>query len=126
MQFSPILLIASLAPLPAATFGDLDCITIKSCGNSGCGPLTEPFAVTFDWAGDAAIVTVNGTDHRLPWVATDTTTDDLGTFIEYSDMEDTNRLLRIETVGADITALYTFRGPRVTTWDATCNVRQAA
>ena len=126
MQFKALSLLASLAPLPAAAFGDLDCITISSCGNSGCMPETTPFGVTFDWANDSVMVTVEDNDHVLPWVATDETTDGLGSVIEYGDMEDTNRLLRIEANGATITAYYTFRSPRVTTWEATCDLRQAA
>lgn len=126
MSFRPVLLIATLAPLPAAAFGDLDCITLQSCGNAGCQPETSPFAVTFDWAGDAVVVTVDDTDHRLDWVTTDGIAGALGTRLEYGDMEDTNRLLRIEATATEITAQYTFRAPLVTTWDATCDVRQAA
>ena len=126
MQFKTLTLMALCAPLPATAFGDLDCITLQSCGNSGCMPETTPFGVTFNWADDSATVGVDGVDHTLPWVATDTTTDGLGTVIEYGDMADINRLLRIEAVGTEITAHYTFRSPRVTTWEATCDLRQAA
>jgi hypothetical protein len=119
-------LIALLAPLPAAAFGDLDCITIEFCGNAGCGVDATPFAVTFDWANNTAILTVDGTDHALPWVSTDETGDALASVMEYGDMDDINHLLRIEARGTDITAYYTFRNPLVTTWRAVCDLRTAA
>jgi len=130
MLFKSFLVITCLAPLPAVAFGDLDCITTQSCGNAGCTPETTPFAVTFHWADNTVTVTVDDIDHELPWISTDnsaTAADDtLSTQLEYGDMEDINRLLRISASGTDITARYTFRSPLVTTWDATCNVRQAA
>lgn len=124
VQNGALALVALLAPLPAAAFGDLDCITLEFCGNAGCGVETTPFALTFDWAADTAILSVSDTDYVLPWVATDDT--DNASTLEYGDMDDINHLLRIEANGTDITAYYTFRNPLVTTWRATCDVRQAA
>lgn len=126
MQIKALALLAILAPLPAAAFGDLDCITIESCGNGGCGPVTEPFAIDFNWADEQAVVTVGDMEHALPWASTGESEDSLASVLEYGNMDDTNRLLRIEASGLDITAYYTFKDPAVTTWVGTCDVRTAA
>lgn len=126
MQPKVLTFLALLAPLPAVAFGDMDCIAIESCGNGGCGPTTELFSVTFNWGADSVTVEADGTAHDLPWVSSGDSTNMLGTEIEYGDLNDTNHLLRIIASGTDITAYYTFRTPLVTTWRATCDVRQAA
>lgn len=126
MQHKVLTLLTLLAPLPAAAFGNLDCIAIESCGNGGCDPVSKPFAIDFDWWANAAIVTQDGTDHPLPWAQTGETDDGLASTLEYGDTEAISRFLRIEASGLDITAYYTFKDPSVTTWVGTCNVRKAA
>ena len=124
MQFKSLILLALSAPLPAAAFGNLDCIAIESCGNGGCGPTTDPFAVDFDWEGDAATVTFDDQSSVLPLGSRGE--NNTTVVFEYGSMEDTKRLLRVETSGTDITAFYTFPHSGVTTWVGTCDVRQAA
>ncbi|MCF2870261.1 hypothetical protein L0664_04205 [Octadecabacter sp. G9-8] len=126
MQPKSFLLIALLAPQTAAAFGDLDCITIESCENGGCGPRVEPFAVMFDWSDETATVEAVDVQDTLAWTFTGESEDRLASVLEYGDLTETESLLRIEASGLDITAYYTFKTPSVTTWVATCDVRKAA
>ena len=130
MQFKAFLFIATLAPLPAAAFGDLDCITVETCGNGGCGPdvpeAAKFFAVTFNWGEDTVTVTARDTDTVLDWATTTETDDSLASVLEYGDLANAGHRLRIEAQGSDITALYTFSDVSTFTWVATCDVRQAA
>lgn len=126
MQPPTVALIALLAPLPATAFGNLDCISYESCGNGGCGPETQPFAIDFDWATDTAIVTQDEDTKILKWTSTTQTDDGLASVLEYGDLDTTDHFLRIEANGQDITALFTVTDVSTVTWIGTCNVRQAA
>lgn len=123
-------LIALLAPLPAAAFGDLDCIAIEACvslsGETECTPASDPFAVTFDWANDAATLRFSDIDHRLIWLSTGDWEDQMSTVIEYSDIDGTDRALSIVANGADISAYYsTYEQSGTTTWVGICDIRRA-
>lgn len=127
MQPRALLVIALLAaPHTAAAFGNLDCITVESCTDTGCTPQTIPFSITFEWANETAIVATNDAAHVLPFASSGDSETTLGSVIEYGDPATANRLLRIEASGTDITAYYTFQDDMTATWVATCNVRQAA
>jgi hypothetical protein len=126
MQFKALLLMATLAPLPAAAFGNLDCITIEDCDTSGCVPGTRTFAIDFNWADQTATVTAPDINSQLPWLATGETDDGVASVLEYGSSGDLSHALRIEASGLDITAYYTFSDPSATTWVGTCDVRQAA
>jgi len=106
--------------------GDMDCIAIESCGIGGCGPTTELFSVTFNWGADSVTVEADGATHDLPWASSSDSEDSLASVLEYGNMEDTDRLLRIEAQGDDILAFYTFKTASVTTLVGTCDVRKAA
>lgn len=126
MQFKALILIATLAPLPAAAFGNLDCITIETCAASVCGPETGAFAIDFDWADQSATVTAPDTNSQLPWLATGETEDGVASVLEYGSSGDLSHALRVEASGLDITAYYTFSDPSAITWVGTCDVRQTA
>lgn len=70
MQPTALALIACLAPLPAAAFGDMDCIALESCTADACTPFSDLttdltlFSVSFDWGAQQANVTSN--DERWP------------------------------------------------------------
>lgn len=131
MQPSILAVIALLVPLPAAAFGDLDCISVESCGNGGCGPAADPFGLTFDWAEGSATVTYAGADTTLPITSPISTqmddADQMQTVVEYGDLaEADSSLLRVEATGGDILAYFSFKTPGTTTLVAQCNARQAA
>ena len=119
-------LAALLTPHTAAAFGNLDCITTQVCTNTGCVSATTPMSVTFNWALETVDVTANDVAHTLPWASTGESEDGLASILEYGNMDDVNRMLRIAASGADISATYVFKDPSVTTWTATCDVRRAA
>lgn len=126
MQSKVLFLIAFLAPQTAAAFGDLDCIADESCGNGGCGPVIEPFAITFDWAAEEVTVEADGLQNILAWSYTGQSEDSPASVMEYGDLTEDRSLLRIEASGTDITAYYTFPKNGTTTWVGTCDVRRAA
>ncbi len=131
MQPRAFLFVALLAPHSAAAFGDLDCISIESCSNSGCAPATVPFALSFDWSSGEATVLSAGVATTLPLTSPITTqtdgADQMQTVVEYGTMDsDLNHLLRVEATGNEIFAYWTFKDPLVTTVVAQCDRRQAA
>ena len=131
MQPVALALIALLVPLPAAAFGDLDCISIESCTNGDCAAASDPFALTFDWAVGEATVTFGGNETTLPIaspVTTQTDDDDqMQTVVEYGVPNDEkSSLLRVEATGNDILAYFSFQTASKIMVVAQCNKRQAA
>lgn len=125
MQPQILALIVTLAPLPAAAFGDLDCITFETCGNGGCGPILESFASTFDWNGEAASVDASGDVTTLPLMTRGE--DACAVVLEYGDNIDAPApTLRIESTNGAVVAYFTFAQSGWTTWVGDCNSRQAA
>jgi hypothetical protein len=74
MQPTALALIACLAPLPAAAFGDMDCIALESCTADACTPFSDLttdltlFSVSFDWGAQQANVTSNDETMALPLI----------------------------------------------------------
>lgn len=73
-------LIAMLAPLPAAAFGDMDCISIDACYSEICVAQNDVFSITFDWQDATATVVI--ADETLTLPASDAP-DDTGTTLAY-------------------------------------------
>lgn len=127
MRFTPFALIALFAPLPAAAFGNLDCITFQSCDvNSLCAAQTTPFAIDFDWANEQALVGLPDDTFALPWIATGQSDDGLASVLEYATEGDATQALRIEASGMDIIAYLKITTLEKITWTALCDVRSAA
>lgn len=128
MQPHTLALIACLAPLPAAAFGDLDCISVETCVDGQCSATTDAFAVTFDWAGSAAIVDIGDTTVTYPLVAGDEGSGDLpDTDLEFGDIAGGNPgLLVIAESPDDILAFFAEGPAPITLRTGFCDVREAA
>lgn len=121
MQPSTLAFLALIAPLPATAASVLDCISIESCGNGGCGPETSAFTIFFD-ENDVATINVDDTavslSLRMRGESHDPT---LMAVSEFGDLGVDNYLLRLETEASKITAYYTFENPLAETWVANCS-----
>lgn len=132
MPSKALALILILAPLPAAAFGNLDCITLETCTGDTCQPAQtpDPFSITFDWPNETATVEARldgaAATVTLPWAATSDDTETPGTVLDYGAPYENATALRLIADGADITALYTLDPAGVETWVGTCDVRRAA
>ncbi|MEL6957677.1 MAG: hypothetical protein AAGL89_01850 [Pseudomonadota bacterium] len=128
MPLRPIALIAALAPLQAAAFGDMDCVVTEACNGATCTDTTDFYEVTFDWAAETATIL------RSDQVATLTMRpappisdgDDISAALEYSrDAAHGITFFRVEASAGDITALMLESGPAPISSLAVCERKQA-